>query len=286
MMNTCQPPDPSPNRPRLRAPPGATDTHFHIFGPEDRYAYVPDRRFTPPDASVESYLKLHRTLGLSRAVLVQPSGYGIDNRRQLDAAKEIGIPTRIIVVVPITVTDKELADLYDAGARGVRFIPTQPGGLPLDQLERFADRLNAQGWHIELMIGPSHLVELEPRLARLRCPISIAHMSDINAAGGIAQPAFQALLRLLHSGNCWVKLSAGYHLSLQDPPYPEAVPLAHALVKARPDRLFWGSDWPHANHGGRMPNSTDLFDLLLDWVPDENVRTRILVDNPTGFYGF
>jgi predicted TIM-barrel fold metal-dependent hydrolase len=270
----------------LQAPPGATDTHFHIFGPEERYPFVPVRRFTPPDASVESYLKLHRTLGLSRAVLVQPSMYGTDNRRQLDAAKEMDIATRTIVVVPITVTDKELTELYAQGARGVRFIPTQPGGLPLDQLEHFAERLGDQGWHIQLMLAPEHLIELEPCLAKLRCPIVIDHMADIRSAGGIDQPAFQALLRLLHGGQCWIKLSAGYHHSDQAPPYLETIPLARALVAARPDRLFWGSDWPHANHAGQMPNSTDLFDLLLDWVPDERVRARILVDNPAQFYGF
>lgn len=286
MVKTCQPPDPHPRRPRLQAPPGAIDTHFHIFGPEAHYPFVPVRRFTPPDASVASYLHLHRTLGLSGAVLVQPSMYGTDNRRQLDAACELGIPTRTIVVVPLTIADKELGDLYAQGARGVRFVPTQPGGLPLDQLENFAERLGALGWHIQLMLAPEHLIELEPRLAKLRCPIVIDHMADIRSAGGIDQAAFQALLRLLYGDQCWIKLSAGYHHSDQAPPYPETIPLAHALAAARPDRLFWGTDWPHANHAGLMPNSTDLFDLLLDWVPDERVRTRILVDNPTLFYGF
>ena len=282
----CPPPDPNLRPPRLKAPPGATDTHFHIFGPQDIYSYVPNRRFTPPDASVESYLKLHRTLGLSRAVLVQPSGYGIDNRRQLDAARDLDFPTRVIVVVPATVTDSELEDLHAAGARGVRFIPTQPGGLPLEALEAFSERLGARGWHIQLMVSPAHLVQLAPRLAKLSCDIVIDHMADIQAAEGLRQPAFQALLRLLEGGRCWIKLSAGYHLSQQSPPYADAIPFAHALVAARSDRLLWGSDWPHANHYGTMPNSTDLFDLLLDWVPDDNVRTRILVDNPARLYSF
>ena len=286
MTKMCQPPDSHPKRPRLQAPPGAIDTHFHIFGPEERYPFVPVRRFTPPDASVASYLHLHRTLGLSRAVLVQPSMYGTDNRRQLDAAHELGIPTRTIVVVPGTITDTELDALWAQGARGVRFIPTQPGGLPLDQLERFAERLGGRGWHIQLMLAPEHLIELEPRLAKLQCPIVIDHMADVRSADGIGQSAFQALLRLLQGGRCWIKLSAGYHHSDQAPPYPETIPLAHALVAARPDRLFWGSDWPHANHWGQMPNSTDLFDLLLEWVPDEATRARTLVDNPAQFYGF
>jgi predicted TIM-barrel fold metal-dependent hydrolase len=286
MVAMCQGPDPEPRRPRLTAPPGATDTHFHIFGPEVRYPFVRDRRFTPPDASVSSYLHVHRTLGLSRGVLVQPSGYGTDNRRQLDAARELGIPVRVTVVVPPEITDRGLEDLHASGARAVRFIPTQPGGLPLAELERFADRLESLGWHIQLMVSPAHLVELAPRLAKLRCDFLVDHMGDIQAAAGTGQPAFQALLRLLCDARGWTKLSAGYHLSRQPPPYEEAIPLAHALVAARPDRLLWGSDWPHANHDGPMPNTTELFDLLLDWVPDEDARSRILVENPERLYGF
>lgn len=286
MIRMCPGPDPNPRPPRWKAPPGATDTHCHIFGPQDRYPFVADRRFTPAEATVASYLHLHRTLGLSRAVLVQPSGYGVDNRRQLDAAREMDIQTRVIVVLASEVTDREIENLHRAGARGVRFVPTQPGGLALSELERFGDRLAPLGWHIQLMLGPEHLVELAPRLLKLRCDFVIDHMSDIHAADGEKQPAFQALLRVLREGRGWTKLSAGYHLSEQEPPYPEAIPLVHALVAARPDRLLWGSDWPHANHYGKMPNSTDLFDQLLDWVPDEAVRTRILVDNPSRLYGF
>jgi predicted TIM-barrel fold metal-dependent hydrolase len=286
MILKCQQPDPNPRPPRFRPPPGATDTHIHIFGPDKTYPLVADRRFTPPDASVESYLHLHRTLGLSRAVLVQPSSYGIDNRRQLDAAREMDIPTRVVVVVPPAMTDRELDDLYRAGARAVRFIPTQPGCLPLAQLERYAERLAALGWHIQLMLAPTHLVELAPRLEKLRCDFVIDHLGDIQAAQGTGQPAFQALLRLLNIGRCWTKLSAGYHASQQSPPYPEVIPLAHALVATRPDRLLWGTDWPHANLAGPMPNSTEFFDLLLDWVPDDEARQRILVDNPARLYGF
>lgn len=286
MIKMCPAPDPNPRPPRWKAPPGATDTHCHVFGPEDRYPFVPDRRFTPPDASVSSYLHMHRTLGLSRAVLVQASGYGTDNRRQLDAAQEMDIPTRVIVVVAPEITDGELDELYRAGARGVRFVPTQPGGIPLSELERFGERLAPLGWHIQLMLGPEHLIELAPRLVKLRCDFVVDHMSDIQAGGGERQPAFQALLRVLSEGRGWTKLSAGYHLSEQEPPYPEVIPLVHALVAARSDRLLWGSDWPHANHYGKMPNSTDLFDQLLEWVPDEATRTRILVDNPARLYGF
>ena len=286
MTKPCPPPDADPKTPRLKAPPGAVDTHLHIFGPEDRYPFLPERRFTPPDAPVAAYLKMHSTLGLSRAVLVQPSMYGTDNRRQLNAAREMHIPTRSIVVVPTTISDRELEDLWHQGARGVRFNPSQPGSLPLDALAPFSDRLAGLGWHIQLMATPAQLAEPGPQLNKLACPIVVDHIGDIRSSEGLGQPAFQALLGLLRRGNCWIKLSAGYHHSDQDPPYSETIPFVHALVSERPDRLFWGSDWPHANHWGRMPNSTDLFDLLLDWVPDEDTRNSILVDNPAQFYGF
>ena len=168
----------------------------------------------------------------------------------------------------------------------MRFIPTQPGGLPLAQLEYYAERLAALGWHIQLMLAPAHLLELAPRLQKLRCDFVIDHMGDIQAALGTEQPAFKALLRLLETGRCWTKLSAGYHVSQQQPPYRDVIPLAQALVAARPDRLLWGTDWPHINPGKPMPNSTEFFDLLFDWVPDDAIRRRILVDNPSHLYGF
>jgi predicted TIM-barrel fold metal-dependent hydrolase len=281
----CQGPDRVLKRPRLVAPPGATDTHFHIFGPQKQYSYLTDRKYTPPDASPASYLALARTLGLERAVLVQPSIYGSDNRRQIDAARELGIPTRVVVVVPTGIGDDELQRLHLAGARAVRFIASQPGGLALDKLEAFGDRLHAFGWHIELMLTPSQLVELEPRIAKLRCATVIDHMAGIDAAAGVDQPAFSALVRLVRGG-CWTKLSAAYRLSAERPPYHDLVPFAATLVRARPDRLLWGSDWPQAYFAGDLPNTADLFDLLLDWVPDADARTRILVDNPATLYGF
>jgi predicted TIM-barrel fold metal-dependent hydrolase len=288
-MNTgplCPGPDLYPAPPRLKAPPGATDTHFHIFGPENRYHYLAERRFTPPDVSVEAYVHLHRTLGLSRAVLVQPSSYGTDNRRQLDAAREMPFPTRLVVVVPPGISDRDLDELHASGARGVRFIPTQPGGLPLSRLEYFAERLHERGWHIQLMLAPAHLTDLAPRLERLRSDFVIDHMGDIHARDGVVQPAFKSMLRLMETGFCWTKLSAGYHGSQEQPPYRDMMPLAEGLVNARPDHLLWGTDWPHVNIPGPMPKSTVFLDLLLDWVPDEEMRNRILVDNPARLYGF
>lgn len=283
---TCQPPDPGPVAPNLVVPAGATDTHMHIFGPEATYPFVAKRNFTPPDASVDAYVRLHRVLGLSRAVLVQPSSYGIDNRRQLDAAWEMPFPTRIVVVVAPTITDDEMGRLHERGVRGIRFILTQPGGADIKNLENIGARSAAFGWHLDLMLSPSHLVDLAPRLADLGCDFTIDHMGDIRTESGLEQPAFRALLALLESGHCWVKLSAGYHLSDQGPPYRDVIPFVHQLTAYGCNRLLWGSDWPHVNLDGDMPNSTEFLDLLGAWVPDEDSRRQILVDNPAKLYGF
>ena len=285
-MIIVQPPETTLRPPRLVAPPGATDCHFHIFGPESRYPYVPVRRFTPPEVSTADFEHVCRQLGIQRAILVQPSGYGFDNGRALDAAAEMTLETRLVVVLPLDAPDAEWQRHHAAGARGLRMIATQPGGLGLDQLERAGARMAELGWHIQLLVNPEQLVEAEARIARLPCPVVIDHMAHCPAGGGTAQAPFQAILRLLAGGKAWVKLSAGYHLSKQQPPYPDLLPLVHALVAARPDRLVWASDWPHVTMSNMKLSSTDLFDLLLDWVPDDATRTRVLVRNPEMLYGF
>ena len=283
----CQGPDSHPRAPRLRAPLGTTDTHFHALGPAAAYPYVDGREYTPPDALPSACRHMFGALGIQRAVLVQPSVYGGDNRCMEDAAKQLGIPTRMIVVVPAGIDDKELQRLHDAGARGIRFIVAHAGGLPLADLERSSDRAKEAGWHIQFLLHPSNILELEGRMARLSTEFVIDHIGLIRPAqGGFEQPAFQALLRLFRTGRCWVKLTGGYRISSMRPPYRDAIPLVEALVNERPDRIIWGTDWPHVAIKGKMPNTTDLFDLLLDWVPDEKVRTQILVDNPQRLFQF
>jgi len=283
----CQGPDPQPRRPKLKAPPGSTDTHFHILGPAANYPYVADREYTPPDALPASCRHLFDTLGITRAVLIQPSVYGTDNRCMVESAPQLGIPARMIVVIPFDTSEKELLRLHNAGARGVRFILAHVGGLPLSDLERFSARIKDMGWHIQLLLRPKHLIELERRLAKLPVDFVIDHIGLIRPSeGGLEQPAFQALLRLIKGGRCWVKLTGGYRFSAETPPYRDIIPFARALAEARPDRLLWGSDWPHVMYKGKMPNTTELFDLLLDWVPDEKNRTKILVENPAALFGF
>ena len=287
MTELCQGPDPHPRQPRFPAPPAATDTHFHIFGPTTRYPYVADREYTPPDALPAACRHLFQTLGIGRAVLVQPSAYGADNRCAMESAAQLGVPARVVVVLPYDTPDKELTRLHEGGARAVRFIVAHAGGLPLADLERFSARVKDMGWHLQLLVRSKDLLALEPRLVKLPSDIVIDHMGFIRPAdGGVEQPAFQALLRLLQGGHCWVKFSGAYRLSVENTTYPDLAPFARALMEARPDRLLWGSDWPHAVFKGRMPNTTDLFELLTDWVPDEKTRLRILCENPATLFGF
>jgi len=283
----CPGPNPRPRAPHVVVPPGATDTHFHILGPAAAYPYVANREYTPPDALPAAYRHLRETLGLERAVLVQPSVYGLDNRCMVRSASQLGVPARMVVVAPLTTPDDELQQLHDAGARAVRFILAHVGGLPVTDLHRFSERLKLMRWHIQFLLRPTDLIELESALAALTTDFAIDHIGLIRAAeGGVGQPAFQALLRLFRTGRCWIKLTGGYRISSEEPPYRDVIPLVSALLEERPDRLLWGSDWPHVMVKGGMPNTTDLLDLLLEWVPDEKVRKRILVDNPQALFGF
>ncbi len=274
-----------PRKASQQTPRDSTDTHFNILGPAPHYLRQ-GCEYTPPDALPAAYRHLADTLGIMRAVLVQPSVYGTDNSCMLESVSQLGIPARMIAVVPFDTSDAELARLHDAGVRGVRFILAHTGGLPLTDLERFSARVKEMGWHIQLLLRPNHILELESRLARLPSDFVIDHLGFVNTSGGLEQPAFKSMLRLIRSGRCWVKLTAGYRYSVEAPPYLDVIPFAQALLKARPDRLLWGSDWPHAVFKGKMPNTTDLFDLLLEWIPDEQSRKQIMVDNPAALFDF
>jgi len=280
-----QGPDPHPRKPRFKMPDGATDTHFHLFGPQNRYSLVTLREYTPQLITPTMARQLFDTLGIQRAVVIQPSVYGEDNRAQLEGAREIGIPTRAVIVARHDTSDKELVALHEQGARGLRYVLAHPGGLPLAELERWALRAKELGWHIQFLAKGPQLLEIAPRLEKLACPAVIDHIGMFKPSDGLHQPVFQAVLRLLRQGH-WVKLSGAYRLSAQAPPYIELKPYVARLVGARPDRLVWASDWPHVFIKTPMPNTTDLLDLLADWVPDEATRNRILVDNPAALYGF
>jgi len=270
--------------PKLVAPPGSCDCHMHIY--EDRFPLAPTATFKPPHAPVSEYRKVQQALGITRAVVVQPTGYGFDNRCTLEAIAELGADARGVAVVPPEVSDAELQVLTDAGIRGVRFHMQKGGVLPWDALGGLAAKVLPFGWHVQLQLDGRELVEHETRLKDLPGMLVIDHVGKFGQPIGPTHPGFAVLLRLLDTGNCWVKLSAPYESSKVGPPrYDDVAALAHVLAKAHPERCVWASNWPHPNQKNVPPDAA-MLDLLLDWADDDATRARILVDNPAKLYGF
>jgi 2-pyrone-4,6-dicarboxylate lactonase len=282
-------PHPDPHRPRaFTPPPGACDAHCHVFGPAARFPFAADRRYTPPDAGAEDLARLHDRLGLSRAVVVQASCHGTDNAALLDALRRGGGRRAGVAMIGDATSDAELDELHEAGVRGARVnFAAHLGGAPDPaRVERTAARLVDRGWHLVCHFDAADLAEWAPLLDRLPCPYVIDHMARVDAAAGVDQPPFRALLALAADDRCWVKLSGAERLTADGPPpYDDVVPFARALIATAPDRVLWGTDWPHPNVR-HMPDDGDLIDLLAEFAPDPATRDRILVDNPARLYDF
>jgi predicted TIM-barrel fold metal-dependent hydrolase len=280
-------PRPDTRKPGLKLPPGSCDCHAHVFGPQSRYPFVPDAKYIAPDASPEDYVRMLRIIGCDRAVLVQPSVYGTDNSAMLDALRSGVFPFRGVAVVDENVTDRELQDMHEAGVRGVRInLAAWTPGLKLDQAPRLAARIKAMGWHLQFFVDFKEVPELEDRLTKLDIDIVLDHFGRAPAKDGVESPSFQTLLRLLARENCWAKIMGVYFVSEAYPKFADIAPLARAVVAAAPDRTLWATDWPHPMGLKQMPNDGDLADMLVDWVPDEAQRQKVLVDNPARLYGF
>ena len=271
-------------------PPGACDCHAHICGPAAEYAYAPDRVYTPPDALLPDYLGMLHVLGVERAVLVQPSIYATDNTVLLAALAETGARCRGIAVVRADTTEDELDRLHRAGVRGLRFNlvdVTEPGaGLPLADIAALCRRTAGLGWHAEFLIHTDEYPELDGLFADFPVDVGLGHAGYMRPGRDTATPGFRALLRLLQTGRLWVKLSGPYRISATALPYGDVLDHIHRLVEAAPGRMLWGTDWPHVMVKKHMPNDGDLCDLLAAWIPDADIRKKILVDNPAALYGF
>jgi 2-pyrone-4,6-dicarboxylate lactonase len=286
---TIPPPHADPHPPRAFVPPpGACDAHCHVFGPAERFPFSPDRRYTPPDAGVDDLRRLHDRLGLDRAVIVQASCHGTDNAALLDALRRGEGRYAGVAMIDDGTTDAEVDDLHAAGVRGTRvnFVAHLGGAPDTPAFERTVARAAARGWHIVVHLDAADLPRYADLLAGLPCAFVIDHMARVDAAAGLDQPPFRALLDLLADERCWVKVSGAERLTADGPPpYDDVVPYARAIVAAAPDRVLWGTDWPHPNVR-HMPDDGDLVDLVADFAPDEAVRHRILVDNPARLYDF
>lgn len=280
--------------PAFRAPRLACDAHFHVFGPTDRYpARDPKLRYKMPAAPLLDYLQLSRRIGIERFVFVQPSAYLRDNDCMLDAMREMGARCRGIVDLDEDAPDAELARLHAIGVRGVRInvSPVHPpeAGLVqrlLPRVQRLEARCAEIGWHLDFLLPGWLTAEMIPVLEKLRVDYSLAHMGMFLAKDGPRQPGFLKLLELLKkgSGRCWIKFTGTYRMS-QAPGFADVLPMARALIDAAPQRIIWGSDYPHLSFADKV-GSIELYNLLAQWAPDPAVRRRILADNPARLYGF
>lgn len=271
--------------PRVLAPPGACDCHFHIFGPYERFPLHAGRGYDPPAASVEDYLAMAGAVGLQRMVVVQASVYGTDNRATLDAVQRFGVDrARAVAVIDDRFDDAALRQLDAAGVRGVRFNLVSGNSTPEHQLDVLAQRIAPLGWHIQIYADGDRLAELAPRLTRLPVDVVIDHLGGVRTEHGTGHPHFHALLRLLDLGRAWVKLCS-YRASSKGAPWDDAGDNVGTLAAAAPERCVWGTDWPHPGMDP-VPDAGLLLDQLFTWVSDPDARQRILVDNPARLYGF
>jgi len=269
--------------PKLKAPANACDCHMHIYDAARFPPHRPDAR-AQSDARVEEYRLFQQRIGTSRVVIVQPASNHIDNAVTLDAIARLGSQARGIAVVHPTVTDAELKRLIDGGVRGIRFTQFDPrtAATTRDMIEPLAKRVAPLGLHVQIHLRGDQIVECADLLQRLPGTIVFDHLGRLT--NGLNDPAFAVLRRMIDRGNTWMKLSGAYMLS-EPPDYPGSVPVARAYIAAAPERMVWGSDWPHPTEKDK-PDDAALFDLMSAWAPDEKTRSRILVDNPATLYGF
>jgi 2-pyrone-4,6-dicarboxylate lactonase len=295
-MPYCYPPDPNTRKPCFAPPPNSCDTHFHVFGPPEQFPFVSTHEYTPPAAPLEHYLKMIAVIGIERAVVVQPSVHGLDNSATLDAIKNSGGRFRGVARIDDRTPKSELQRLHDGGVRGVRFnlLDRPRGNVKLDVLDRCVEHIVEFGWSVDLHIDTKSLMAQENRIRSMPIRVVIDHIARIKPPEGLDQPAFQLLLDLMKHKHVWVKVSGADKIcntnvhSYFGLPFVEVIPFARAVIAAAPDRVIWGTDWPHSNNfaPGHTPNDGDLVDLLAAFAPDQAVRTKILVDNPAALYDF
>ena len=272
-------------KPRFTLPRGATDAHCHVFGPATKFPYAPSRRYTPEDAPKEMLAALHAHLGIARVVIVQASCHGTDNAAMLDAIADAPARFRGVAIVDDGFRDADYDRLHEGGVRGVRFnFVRHLGGAPdMAVFRRVMDRIKGRGWHVVLHLDAPDIVPLSDMIAKLPLPFVIDHMGRVPAAGGLDQPGLRALLELARRDTCWIKVSGAERISM--PPYEGAIPIARAIVEAAPERVLWGTDFPHPN-ATHEADEADLVDLIPQYAPEPLAQRRLLVDNPARLYGF
>ncbi len=283
-----------------KVPAGACDCHVHIISARDKYPMLPDRAYTPPEASVPDLQAHLSSLHLTRVVLVQPSFYGTDNRCLVDALAKLGTAARGIAVIDGATPADELNKLAGHGVRGVRInlesLGSRDPAAARRALGELAGRIAPLGWHIQIYAALEIIAAIADHIAALPVPVVLDHFATAKASQGTAQADLQPVLSLIRNGHAYVKLSAPYRISKEAPAYGEVLPLAQAFIAANPERMLWASDWPHTDRAPgvaatavspfRKTDDLATLDLLASWAPDESLRKKILVDNPARLYGF
>lgn len=282
----CAGPDLDTRKPAFALPPGATDCHAHVFGRRGQYGYAADRLYTPPPVFVDDYLAMLEALGVARAVIVQSGVHGTNNNVVIDAIAQSRGRLKGVALIDEHITEAELTRLTAAGVRGFRANLVAKTGVQFDDARKLAQRVAPFGWHVQFLLDIEKFPDLDRVLADFPVEVVIDHMGRPDTRASTDAPGFQALIHFLKSGRGWSKLSAPYRTSALPFPHADITPFAQALVAAVPDRVLWGSDWPHVMLDTPMPNTGDLCSLLAAWVPDAAIRNKILVDNPARLYGF
>ena len=289
----CQAPDPEIRSPKIVFPAGAVDCHSHVCGPASVFPYADERIYTPPDATLTQYNALLAMLGISRAVLVQPSVYGSDNRAMIAALNSNPQKFRGVAVLdidPQKISDAQLEQLHATGVRGLRCnivdVADTSAGLPIQALTALAQRIAPFGWHLELLMHVNEYPDLYKTFNRFPVDLVFGHFGYSHAKHGVSDKGFVGLLNLMKDQKAWIKMTGPYRICDGNLPYADMRPFNDAVIAANPKQLIWGSDWPHVMVKKQMPHDADLCELLGSWVSDESLRKAILVDNPCMLYDF
>ena len=272
-------------KPKFKLPPGTCDAHCHVFGPGDKFPYAPGRRYTPADAPKEVLAALHAHLGIERTVIVQASCHATDNGAMLDAIASDPRRIKGVAIVGPNFTDADYRKLHDGGVRGVRFNFVKHLGDPPDMnfFHATMARIKELGWHVVLHMYGSDIIPLSDMMRKLPVPFVIDHMGRVDGKAGVDQAPFKALLEIAKLPGCWIKVCGSERISM--PPYDEAIPIARKIVETIPDRVLWGTDFPHPNPTHEA-DEADLVDLVPKFAVDAAAQKKLLVDNPARLYGF
>jgi predicted TIM-barrel fold metal-dependent hydrolase len=285
----CFPPNPNPRKPRLQVPPGAWDTHFHVYGPPHVFPFEKTDKYIPPACPIEHYLGVAKILGFERGVVVLPTIHGTDPAVIIDAMRKADGRLKGVTRADPKLDSSDLKALHAAGVRGVR-IELRKLGKSFNEtdLERVVSAAASMNWVLALHVEPDSLITHAERIRRLPSQVIIENFALMDAREGVDQPALRTLVDLSREPHIWLKTASAYRMLRKGATYEQVLPIARAVHAASPDRTIWGTDWPHPGvlEPGQMQIDEDLVDMLIDFVPDEVSRRKLLVDNPKRLFDF